>query len=92
MSICYYNHKYMPISLVQVQLSVDSLVGVLPAYQEAVDLCRSSVRPSALLVEAVLADRYDTFGVPLRTHYAEASFQGCSWDSSLSFCVRVRWR
>ena len=82
----------MPVSLLQVQLSVDSLVGVLPAYQEAVDLCRSSGRPAALRGAAVLGDRDATFGGPRRAPYAGASFQGCSWDSSLSFCVRVRWR
>lgn len=73
----------------QVQLVVESLVGCLPVYREAQDLGQATVRPSALWVEAVLADRYDTLGMPARTAYAEAGFTGCTWNTVLTFVSRV---
>lgn len=75
----------------QVQVLVDSVVGCLPVYRDAQHLALPTVRPSALWVEAVLADRYDTLGIPVRTSYAEATFSGCTWDTTLTFATRVSW-
>uniref|UniRef100_A0A1D2AFT8 phosphatidylinositol 3-kinase n=2 Tax=Auxenochlorella protothecoides TaxID=3075 RepID=A0A1D2AFT8_AUXPR len=74
----------------QVQVLVDSVVGCLPVYRDAQHLALPTVRPSALWVEAVLADRYDTLGIPVRTSYAEATFSGCTWDTTLTFATRYR--
>ncbi|RMZ56798.1 hypothetical protein APUTEX25_002887, partial [Auxenochlorella protothecoides] len=73
-----------------VQVLVDSVVGCLPVYRDAQHLALPTVRPSALWVEAVLADRYDTLGIPVRTSYAEATFSGCTWDTTLTFATRYR--
>lgn len=73
----------------QVQVRVDRLHGLIPAYRVS-QLGGAALRPSALYVEACLCAGGEVLGIPFRTEAAEASAAGATWDTWLTFPVKAR--
>ncbi|GAB4822067.1 hypothetical protein N2152v2_009113 [Parachlorella kessleri] len=73
----------------QVQVRVDRLAGLIPAYRVS-QLDDSILRPSALFVEACLCSHGEVLGIPFRTECVEAGLDGCSWNTWLTFPIKYR--